>query len=95
VLPTPVKYFSIETYKTRLPRYTAAKADLEKAELEREALYDALQESRAALADVRCQRDALESHQAGVTAAGAFLKKVCLVLYLTSGPERHKVRDVC
>lgn len=35
------------------------KAALEKAELERDALLDALQESRAALNDVRGQRDVL------------------------------------
>ncbi|KAM0788030.1 hypothetical protein ACM66B_006229 [Microbotryomycetes sp. NB124-2] len=41
-------------------KFTAAKADLEKAELERDALFDALQESRSTLADVRSQRDSYE-----------------------------------
>lgn len=36
------------------------KADLEKAEMERDALMDALQETRAILDDVRAQRDTLE-----------------------------------
>ncbi|GAA6060410.1 hypothetical protein JCM10212_002178 [Sporobolomyces blumeae] len=38
-------------------KYTAVKADLEKAEIERDALYDALSETRETLADVRRQRD--------------------------------------
>lgn len=68
---------------TKVPvslRYTAAKSDLEKAELEREALYDALYESRAALADVRHQRDALEADRAGSTSANAFLRKVWKII---------------
>ncbi|KAK4052039.1 hypothetical protein OIV83_002333 [Microbotryomycetes sp. JL201] len=42
-------------------KFTAAKADLEKAELERDALFDALQESRSTLADVRSQRECFKS----------------------------------
>ncbi|KAI5475759.1 hypothetical protein MNV49_000888 [Pseudohyphozyma bogoriensis] len=41
-------------------KFTATKADLDRAELERDALLDALQESRAALSDVRSQRDAFD-----------------------------------
>ncbi|BGP15494.1 hypothetical protein JCM10213_005761 [Rhodosporidiobolus nylandii] len=42
-------------------RYTAVRADLEKAELERDALFDALRETRATLSDIRRQRDALDA----------------------------------
>ncbi|GAA5895236.1 hypothetical protein JCM6882_006624 [Rhodosporidiobolus microsporus] len=41
-------------------KYTAARADLEKAELERDALLDALRETRSTLSDIRRQRDALD-----------------------------------
>ena len=41
-------------------KYTATKAELDKAALERDALLDALAESRATLADVRRQRDEYE-----------------------------------
>ncbi|KAK4051273.1 hypothetical protein OIO90_004754 [Microbotryomycetes sp. JL221] len=43
-------------------KFTSVKADLEKAEMERDALFDALQESRTTLTDVRLQRDQFE-HQ--------------------------------
>ncbi|GAA5934270.1 hypothetical protein JCM1841_005420 [Sporobolomyces salmonicolor] len=42
-------------------KYTAAKADLEKAELERDALLDALRETRMTLSDIRRQRDSLDT----------------------------------
>lgn len=44
-----------------MPRYTAAKAEMEKAELERDALLDALRETRITLSDVRRQRDMLDA----------------------------------
>jgi predicted nucleic acid-binding Zn-ribbon protein len=52
------------------------KADLDKAELERDALLDALQESRAALDDVRGQRDLIESELRDERASSRQLKKV-------------------
>lgn len=42
-------------------RYTAVKADLAKTEIERDALLDALRETRETLAEVRKQRDAYEA----------------------------------
>ncbi|GAA5861492.1 hypothetical protein JCM8547_008050 [Rhodosporidiobolus lusitaniae] len=42
-------------------KYTSVRADLEKAELERDALLDALRETRSTLSDVRRQRDSLDA----------------------------------
>ncbi|BGP61979.1 hypothetical protein NBRC10512_000169 [Rhodotorula toruloides] len=42
-------------------KYTAVKAELDKAELERDALLDALCETRSTLSDVRSQRDNLDA----------------------------------
>lgn len=51
-------------------RYVAIRSDLEKAELERAAVFDALRETRAVLADVRRQRDAAEQELRILRAAG-------------------------
>lgn len=58
-------------------RYTSVKADLEKAVVERDALHDALQETRTTLTDVRAQRDGLETDLKEARAAAKQLKKVC------------------
>lgn len=52
------------------------KADLEKVHLERDALLDALRESRDTLTDVRSQRDDLDAELRRERSAGRQVKKV-------------------
>ncbi|KAK4701597.1 hypothetical protein P7C70_g4630, partial [Phenoliferia sp. Uapishka_3] len=56
-------------------RFTATKAELDKAETERDALLDALQECRATLSDVRSQRDDLEAELRRERSAARQMKK--------------------
>lgn len=57
-------------------RYASVKADLDKAVVERDALQDALHETRTTLTDVRAQRDGLETDLKEARAAAKQLKKV-------------------
>jgi cytochrome c556 len=59
-------------------RYTAVRADLEKAELERDALLDALRETRSTLGDVRRQRDSLDAEVKRERGLMRLVKKVRL-----------------
>ncbi|BGP39428.1 hypothetical protein JCM10449v2_003370 [Rhodotorula kratochvilovae] len=68
-------------------RYTAAKADMEKAELERDALIDALRETRTTLSDIRRQRDSLDVE---LKRERQFAKQV--KEHLGGDPERHADR---
>ncbi|KAL8277081.1 hypothetical protein RQP46_010509 [Phenoliferia psychrophenolica] len=56
-------------------KYAAMKAELEKTQLERDALLDALRESRATLTDVRGQRDDLDADLRRERSASRQLKK--------------------
>ncbi|GAA6057490.1 hypothetical protein JCM3770_000582 [Rhodotorula araucariae] len=68
-------------------RYTAAKADMEKAELERDALIDALRETRTTLADIRRQRDSLSAE---LKRERQFVEQV--KKHLGGDPDRHADR---
>ncbi|GAA6024534.1 hypothetical protein JCM10207_008265 [Rhodosporidiobolus poonsookiae] len=65
-------------------KYTSARADLEKAELERDALLDALRETRSTLADIRRQRDLFDSELKRERALTRQVKK-----HLGSDPDRY------
>ncbi|GAA5845065.1 hypothetical protein JCM9279_005422 [Rhodotorula babjevae] len=65
-------------------RFTAAKAEMDKAVLERDALLDALRETRLTLSDVRRQRDAFEDD---LKRERLFAKKI--KQHLGGDPERH------
>lgn len=56
----------------KITRYVAIRSDLEKAELERAAVFDALRETRAVLSDVRRQRDEAEKELQTLRAAPQF-----------------------
>ncbi|GAA5926055.1 hypothetical protein JCM3775_005190 [Rhodotorula graminis] len=65
-------------------RFTAAKAEMDKAVLERDALLDALRETRLTLSDVRRQRDVFDDD---LKRERLFAKKV--KQHLGADPERH------
>ncbi|GAA5913911.1 hypothetical protein JCM5296_000294 [Sporobolomyces johnsonii] len=65
-------------------KYTAAKADLEKAELERDALLDALRETRTTLSDIRRQRDSLDTELKRERQLSRQIKK-----HLGGDPDRY------
>ncbi|GAA5837539.1 hypothetical protein JCM11251_002009 [Rhodosporidiobolus azoricus] len=65
-------------------KYTAARADLEKAELERDALLDALRETRSTLSDIRRQRDTLDQENKRERLLTRQVKK-----FLGGDPDRY------
>ncbi|GAA5909753.1 hypothetical protein JCM8208_005449 [Rhodotorula glutinis] len=65
-------------------RFTAAKAEMDKAVLERDALLDALRETRLTLSDVRRQRDVFDDD---LKRERLFAKKI--KQHLGADPERH------
>ncbi|GAA6044360.1 hypothetical protein JCM8097_008408 [Rhodosporidiobolus ruineniae] len=65
-------------------KYTAVRADLEKAALERDALLDALRETRSTLADIRRQRDSLDAEVKWERQLTRQVKK-----YLGGDPDRY------
>ncbi|BGP31503.1 hypothetical protein JCM10296v2_003268 [Rhodotorula toruloides] len=72
-------------------KYTAVKAELDKAELERDALLDALRETRSTLSDVRSQRDNLDAELKRQKQLTALVKQ-----HLGGHPERvqEKLSDL-
>ncbi|BGP24112.1 proteophosphoglycan ppg4 [Rhodotorula toruloides] len=64
-------------------KYTAVRAELDKAELERDALLDALRETRSTLSDVRSQRDSLDAELKRERQLTALVKQ-----HLGGHPER-------
>ncbi|BGP07459.1 hypothetical protein JCM10049v2_003291 [Rhodotorula toruloides] len=72
-------------------KYTAVKAELDKAELERDALLDALRETRSTLSDVRSQRDNLDAELKRERQLTALVKQ-----HLGGHPERvqEKLADL-
>ncbi|EGU13003.1 Proteophosphoglycan ppg4 [Rhodotorula toruloides ATCC 204091] len=72
-------------------KYTAVKAELDKAELERDALLDALRETRSTLSDVRSQRDNLDAELKREKQLTALVKQ-----HLGGHPERvqEKLADL-
>ncbi|GAA5990131.1 hypothetical protein JCM11641_001065 [Rhodosporidiobolus odoratus] len=65
-------------------KYTAVRADLEKAELERDALLDALRETRTTLSDIRRQRDSINADTKQERLLTRQVKQ-----YLGGDPDRH------
>lgn len=70
------RFSRFATAHRSLRRYTAVKAELDKAELERDALLDALRETRSTLSDVRSQRDNLDAELKREKQLTALVKQV-------------------
>jgi hypothetical protein len=68
-------------------RYTAVKAELDKAELEQDALLEALRETCLTLADVRSQWDNLNAEVRREKQFTALSKQVCDPPFLTASSD--------